>query len=57
MKVVPEKKKEYYTVFIPTTPNPTSGFLFIVSKDDIVDTQLTMDEAIKLILSGGVVKE
>lgn len=56
-KLSPEKKKEYYTVFIPTTPNPTSGFLFIVSKDDIVDTQLTMDEAIKLILSGGVVKE
>ncbi|HPO49925.1 MAG TPA: DUF502 domain-containing protein [Spirochaetota bacterium] len=56
-KFSPDKKKEYYTVFLPTTPNPTSGYLFILPKEDMIETQLTMDEALKLILSGGIIKE
>ncbi|HOV14143.1 MAG TPA: DUF502 domain-containing protein [Spirochaetota bacterium] len=56
-KFTPDKKRDYYTVFLPTTPNPTSGYLFILPKEDIVETQLTMDEAVKLILSGGINKE
>ena len=42
------------SVFIPTTPNPTSGFLIYLSKDDIMDTNLAVEEAIKLIISGGI---
>ncbi|HZA54750.1 MAG TPA: DUF502 domain-containing protein, partial [Candidatus Udaeobacter sp.] len=42
-------------VFIPTTPNPTSGYLVIVSPDDVVDLDFTVEEAFKFIMSGGIV--
>ena len=43
-------------VFVPTTPNPTSGFVLIMDKSKVVDTTLGIEEAMKLILSGGLVK-
>ncbi|MBF0409204.1 MAG: DUF502 domain-containing protein [Candidatus Riflebacteria bacterium] len=43
-------------VFVPATPNPTSGFLLFLEKDRIVDTNLGIEEAMKMILSGGLVK-
>lgn len=49
--------RDYFTVFMPTTPNPTTGFLMIVSKDEIKEADLTIEEAFKLILSGGFIKE
>jgi uncharacterized membrane protein len=42
-------------VYIPTTPNPTSGYLEIVPLDQLVPTDWTMDEAMTFIISGGVV--
>jgi uncharacterized membrane protein len=53
----PDPSKQYYTVFMPTTPNPTTGFLMIVSGDEIQQTDITPNEAFKLILSGGIIKE
>jgi len=47
-------EKEFTTVFIPTIPNPTTGFLIFVSEDSITDTNLTVEEAFKLLFSGGV---
>lgn len=44
------------TVFIPTTPNPTSGFLFIVERDEAVELDLSVDEALKMVISLGVVQ-
>jgi len=44
------------TVFIPTTPNPTSGFLLFVSRSKVVDTAMGIEEAMKMIISGGLVK-
>lgn len=41
-------------VFIPTTPNPTSGMLIIVPQDDIINLAMTVEEGIKLIMSGGI---
>jgi uncharacterized membrane protein len=41
------------TVFVPTTPNPTTGFLQIVPTDDVVRTDYTVEEGIKLIMSLG----
>ena len=41
-------------VFVPTAPNPTTGFLLIVSPDQLSETDLTVEDAIKLIISGGV---
>jgi uncharacterized membrane protein len=41
-------------VFIPTTPNPTSGFLLYVPETDVIDCNIPMDFALKLIMSGGL---
>ena len=43
-------------VFIPTTPNPTSGFLIFVPKKDIIELDMSVEEAIKFIVSGGLVE-
>jgi len=42
-------------LFIPTTPNPTSGFYIIVPEDDLKHMDMTVEEAFKLIISGGIV--
>jgi uncharacterized membrane protein len=42
-------------VFFPTTPNPTSGWLAIVPERDITDIDLSIEEGVKLIVSGGIV--
>ncbi len=41
-------------VFVPSTPNPTSGFLLFVSPDDAVVLRMTVEEAMKMIISGGL---
>jgi len=43
------------TVFIPTTPNPTSGFLLMVPSNQLIQMDMTVEDALKLIVSGGVV--
>lgn len=43
-------------VFIPTTPNPTSGFLIFVPKKDVIELDMSVEEAIKFIVSGGLVE-
>ena len=40
-------------VFVPTTPNPTSGFLLMFPKDDIIYLNMTIEEASKFIVSAG----
>lgn len=42
-------------VFLPTTPNPTSGFYLLVPEDEVHDTALTVEEAFKLVMSAGLV--
>lgn len=42
-------------VFVPTTPNPTSGFYLIVPEEDIINVDISIEDAFKLILSGGMV--
>ncbi len=41
------------SVFLPTTPNPTSGFLLVVPEDDIVRLNMTVEEGLKMVISGG----
>jgi len=41
-------------VFLPTTPNPTSGFYLLVPESELIETSLTVEEAFKLIVSGGL---
>jgi uncharacterized membrane protein len=43
----------YYHLFIPTTPNPTSGFYFIVKASECIETSLTAEDAFKTIISAG----
>ena len=46
---------EMWTVFVPTTPNPTSGFLLILPRREIVELEMSVGEGMKMILSGGAV--
>ncbi|KAB2836837.1 MAG: DUF502 domain-containing protein [Candidatus Brocadia sp.] len=48
------KEQKYISIFIPTTPNPTTGFLIFVTEDTVTDTTLTVEEAFKTLFSGGV---
>ncbi len=47
--------EEVVCCFVPTTPNPTSGFIIIVPRKDAIELDMEVDEAIKLIMSLGVV--
>jgi uncharacterized membrane protein len=47
--------EDIVSVFIPTTPNPTSGFVFLVPRKDIVELDMDVEAAIKLVVSLGVV--
>ncbi|MEO3430261.1 DUF502 domain-containing protein [Pelagibius sp. CAU 1746] len=44
-----------YNVFVPATPNPTTGFLLFVPQQDVHHLDLTVEEGIKLVISGGIV--
>ncbi len=46
---------ELINIFLPTTPNPTSGFLLFVPRRDVVALAMSVEEGIKLVISGGIV--
>ena len=46
---------EMVNVFLPTTPNPTSGFLLFVPRKDCITLNMTVEEGVKLVISGGIV--
>ncbi|MBU8905669.1 DUF502 domain-containing protein [Desertibacillus haloalkaliphilus] len=48
-------KKACINVFLPTTPNPTSGWLVLVPKEDVTVLNMTVEQGLKFIISGGVV--
>ena len=47
-------KGDYVTVYVPTTPNPTGGYFVMVRREDIVELDMSVDEALKYIISMGV---
>ena len=47
--------EEMICTFVPTTPNPTSGYIIILPKKDIIELDMDIDEALKMIISLGVV--
>ena len=47
--------QEMLNVFIPTTPNPTSGWYAIVSEEDVIDVPISIEDAFKILISGGIV--
>ena len=50
-----EMGQETVSVFLPTTPNPTSGFLLFVPKKDITILDMSVEQAAKLVISAGLV--
>jgi uncharacterized membrane protein len=48
-------EEETLNVFVPTTPNPTSGFLLFVPREDLVPLHMSIEEGLKLVVSGGIV--
>ena len=46
-------KKQMINVFVPTTPNPTSGFLLMYPKDEVIYLDMSFEEASKFIVSAG----
>jgi uncharacterized membrane protein len=53
--VVNHLKEDHVSVYVPTTPNPTSGFFLMVQKSEVVELDMTVDAALKYIVSMGVV--
>jgi len=49
-----DKEEKYVNVFVPTSPNPTTGFLLFIKNSDIVEVSVSVKEAMKLIISGGM---
>jgi uncharacterized membrane protein len=46
---------DYLSLYVPTTPNPTSGFFLMVARSDVIELAMSVDEALKYIISMGVV--
>ena len=47
--------KHHFNVFVPTTPNPTSGFLIFADSGEVIELDMTIEEGIKYVVSGGIV--
>ena len=48
--------QKYITTFMPTTPNPTTGFLMLIKESDVIESDYTVEEAIQYIISAGIIK-
>ena len=46
---------DYLSVYVPTTPNPTSGFFLMIPRNEVIELELSVDEALKYVVSMGVV--
>jgi uncharacterized membrane protein len=57
--LIPEEKrkegKKYFKVFMPNSPNPTSGYFIVVAEDEIISTDMTLEEALKVVVSCGLI--
>lgn len=49
------RDEQMVSVFLPTTPNPTSGFLLFVPQSDVIELDMTVEDAAKLVISAGLV--
>lgn len=52
----PDPIRDQIHIFLPTTPNPTSGVLLLLSPDQVYETGLSIDEATRFIISGGILE-
>ena len=56
MKILQDSvKQEMLTIFIPSSPTPMTGYTVTVPRQDVIDVPLTIDEAFRFTISGGVI--
>jgi len=55
-EIAPNQDETYYNVYIPTTPNPTTGYFVVLTKDQFKHTNISRQDAITLIISGGILQ-
>ncbi len=53
--IKPEQRHEVMCLFVPTTPNPTSGVFIMAPRHEVVETSITSEEAMKMVISAGMV--
>ena len=51
---ISESGKTFFHLFVPTTPNPTSGFFLMIPKDDAIKSNMSVEDGLKTIISGGL---
>ena len=49
-----ERTSDFVMVFLPTTPNPTSGYLLLVPRDQTIDLPMSIEEGVRMVISGGI---
>ena len=54
-EVQEKTKSEMLNIYIPTTPNPTSGYLVFLDRNEIITLDMTVEDALKMVISGGIV--
>ena len=54
-EILAKTNDELITVFIPTTPNPTSGFVIMVPQHEVIELDMSIEDGLKLIMSLGMV--
>lgn len=54
--ITPGTDKKYYNIFIPTTPNPTTGYFIILAESEIKVIDISRQDAMALIISGGIIQ-
>jgi len=55
-RIAPDATKKYFSIFIPTTPNPTSGFLILVPENEFTIIDISRQDAMAMIISGGIIQ-
>ncbi len=54
-QITRDAREEVVNIFIPTTPNPTSGMFVMLPEDNVIPLSMTVEEGIKLVVSGGMI--
>ena len=52
-EITDKQGKKLFSVFVPTAPNPTSGFLQMLREEDMIRTEISVDDALKMVISAG----
>lgn len=55
-EIAPDTNQTYYNIYIPTTPNPTTGFFVILPRDQFKHANISRQDAVALIISGGILQ-